>query len=101
MQATVTSMLLAISYDDPWAIFDILDHPTSTYSKERKVVIGDATHATSSSPWLRCSFAIEDPAVVAEMLATPRVTIHERLRAVFQAFDLCRSPGTQWLVASS
>ncbi|ESZ96191.1 putative salicylate hydroxylase [Sclerotinia borealis F-4128] len=98
----VTHILSLLDEDvDIWAIFDMLDHPASTYAKGRKVIIGDAAHATSPHHGSGAGFAIEDSAVLAGLLATPAAKTPRGLRAAFKAFDLCRRPRTQWLVASS
>lgn len=98
----VTHILNLLDEDvDIWAIFDMLDHPASTYAKGKMVLIGDAAHATSPHHGSGAGFAIEDSAVLAEMFATPAAKTPRGLRAVFRAFDLCRRPRTQWLVASS
>lgn len=98
----VTHILSLLNDDvDIWAIFDMLDHPAPTYAKGKVCVIGDAAHATSPHHGSGAGFAIEDSAVLAELLATPAAKTPRGLRAVFQAFDLCRRPRTQWLVASS
>jgi 2-polyprenyl-6-methoxyphenol hydroxylase-like FAD-dependent oxidoreductase len=46
-------------------------------------------------------FAIEDSAVLSELLSDPAEKWPAGLRAVFQAFGQCRRARTQWLVASS
>jgi salicylate hydroxylase len=99
---TVTHLLGLLNDDvDIWAIFDMLDHPAPLYSKGRVCIIGDAAHATSPHHGSGAGFAIEDSAVLAELLARPEAKSPAGLRAVFQAFDQCRRPRTQWLVASS
>ncbi|KAF7883813.1 hypothetical protein EAF00_011125 [Botryotinia globosa] len=70
-------------------------------SSKRKVSIGDAAHSTSPHQGSGGSFANEDSAVLAELLVTPAVNAHNGLRAMFQAFKLCRSPRTQRPVAGS
>ncbi|TGO12086.1 hypothetical protein BTUL_0095g00440 [Botrytis tulipae] len=82
-------------YVDTWVSFDMLDHPASTYAKERKISIGDAAHSTSPYHGSGAGFANEDFAVLAELLVTPAVKAHNGLRAMFQAFELCRCPRTQ------
>ncbi|TGO48716.1 hypothetical protein BOTNAR_0462g00080 [Botryotinia narcissicola] len=92
----VTNILSLLNgYVDTWVIFDMLVHPASTYAKERKVSIGDAAHSTSPYHGSGAGFANEDFAVLAELLVTPAVKAHNWLRAMFQAFELCRSPRTQ------
>jgi salicylate hydroxylase len=98
----VTHILSLLNEDvDIWAIFDMLDHPASTYAKGKVCVIGDAAHATSPHHGSGAGFAIEDSAVLAELLANPAAKSPAGLRTAFQAFDQCRRPRSQWLVASS
>ncbi|KAF7928908.1 uncharacterized protein EAE97_009750 [Botrytis byssoidea] len=78
----VTNILSLLNrYVDTWVIFDILDHPASTYAKERKVSIGDAAHSTSPYHGSGAGFANEDFAVLAELLVTPAVKAHNGLLA--------------------
>jgi len=86
---------------DVWAIFDMLDHPAPFYAKGRIVMTGDAAHATSPHHGSGAGFAIEDSAVLAELLATPQAKTPKGIKAAFQAFDMTRRPRTQWLIASS
>ncbi|RDW79370.1 salicylate hydroxylase-4 [Coleophoma cylindrospora] len=98
----VTHILSLLNEEvDIWAIFDMLDHPASTYAKGKICLIGDAAHATSPHHGSGAGFAIEDSAVLAELLASPDAKSPAGIHAAFQAFDHCRRPRTQWLVASS
>lgn len=99
---TVTRLLNLLEDNvDIWAIFDMLNYPAPLYAKGKVCIIGDAAHATSPHHGSGAGFAIEDSAVLAELLASPEAKSPAGLRAVFQAFDQCRRPRTQWLVASS
>ncbi|KAH8660361.1 putative salicylate hydroxylase [Xylariales sp. PMI_506] len=100
---TVTRILSLLDDNvDVWAIFDMLDHPASVYTKGRVCITGDAAHATSPHHGSGAGFAIEDSAVLAELLASPAARSSPAgVRAAFRAFDECRRPRTQWLVASS
>lgn len=86
---------------DSWAIFDMLDHPAPTYTKGRICVAGDAAHSTSPHHGSGAGFAIEDSAVLAELLASPGADTPAGLQAVFRVFDERRRGRTQWLVESS
>lgn len=86
---------------DIWAIFDMMDRPASTYAKGRVCIIGDAAHATSPHHGSGAGFAIEDSAVLAELLASPGAKSPSGLRAAFHAFDQTRRERSQWLVNSS
>lgn len=99
---TVTHILSLLNDEvDIWAIFDMLDHPAPLYARGRVCITGDAAHATTPHHGSGAGFAIEDSAVLAELLATSAAKTPAGLRAVFQTFDQCRRPRTQWLVASS
>jgi salicylate hydroxylase len=86
---------------DRWAIFDLGDHPLPTYHKGRVCLSGDSAHATSPHHGAGAGAAIEDSAVLSELLADERVTMPEDLEAVFATFDACRREVTQALVQSS
>ncbi|KAM3083580.1 hypothetical protein ACMFMG_004226 [Clarireedia jacksonii] len=98
----VTHILSLLEEDvDIWAIFDMLDHPAPFYAQGRIVLTGDAAHTTSPHHGAGAGFAIEDSAVLAELLATPQAKTPKGIKAALQAFDVARRPRTQWLVASS
>jgi len=88
---------------DRWAIFDTGDHPMPYYNKGRVVVLGDAGHATSPHHGAGAGMCIEDAAIMAELLADPRVAAngHKGLDAAFKAYSDQRLERTQWLVQSS
>lgn len=99
---TVTRLLSLLNDEvHIWAIFDMKDHPAPTYAKGKVCIIGDAAHATSPHHGSGAGFAIEDSAVLAELLANPAAKTPSGLRAAFQAYDQCRLERSQWLVASS
>lgn len=84
-----------------WAIFDLGDHPLSTYYKGRICLVGDAAHATSPHHGAGAGFCIEDAAFLASLLADPQVTESNHLETVFAVYDKHRRERTQWLVRSS
>ncbi len=84
-----------------WAIFDTYDNPLPTFHKGRLVVTGDAAHATTPHHGNGAGFAIEDSALVAELLADGRVQTPKDIEAVFATYDEIRRERDQWLVASS
>jgi salicylate hydroxylase len=99
---TVTRLLSLLDENiDIWAIFDMKNHPAPTYAKGKVCIIGDAAHATSPHHGSGAGFAIEDSAVLAELLANPAAKTSSGLAAVFQAYDQSRRERSQWLVASS
>lgn len=82
-----------------WAIYDL--PPLPTFYKGRVAVVGDAAHATSPHHGAGAGFCIEDSAVLAELLADPRVRGVEDLEPVLATFDATRRERSQWLVDSS
>jgi len=58
-------------------------------------------HATSPHHGSGAGFAIEDSAVLAELLADERVKGPDDLEPVFEAFETNRKERSQWLVQSS
>ena len=84
-----------------WAIFDLGDHPVSTFAKGRIYISGDAAHATSPHHGAGAGFCIEDSAVMAELLADQQVRTQRDLDTVFATFDAQRRSRGQWLVQSS
>lgn len=92
---------------DQWAIFDLADHPLSSYSKGRICVAGDAAHACSPHHGAGAGFGIEDAlalATVMEEVVTASTDHHQRSKAVkaaFTAYDRVRRERSQWLVQSA
>lgn len=84
-----------------WAIYDLAVHPVPTYHRNRLAISGDAAHATSPHHGAGAGFCIEDSAVLATLLADPRVHSHGDLDAVLATFDATRRERSQWLVQSS
>jgi salicylate hydroxylase len=64
-------------------------------------VTGDAGHATSPHHGSGAGFAIEDSAVMAEVLADEHVRAPQDIEVAFAAFDAIRRERDQWLVKSS
>ncbi|KAJ7200236.1 salicylate 1-monooxygenase sala [Mycena haematopus] len=83
-----------------WAIFD-MGNSLPTFTKGRLVVTGDAAHATSPHHGSGAGFAIEDSAVLAELLADERVKTPKDIEAAFSAFNDVRLERDHWLVKSS
>lgn len=86
---------------DCWGLFDLGDHPVDSYCKGRICISGDAAHATTPHHGSGAGFAIEDSAVLADLISDERVKSHRDLEAVFAAFDATRRERSQWLVQSS
>ncbi|KAJ0426555.1 hypothetical protein BJY00DRAFT_91792 [Aspergillus carlsbadensis] len=84
-----------------WAIFDLGINPVPFFSKSRIAISGDAAHATSPHHGAGAGFCLEDTAVLAALLADPRVQNHPDLEAALTTFDSSRRERTQWLVQSS
>ncbi|OKL61229.1 hypothetical protein UA08_03486 [Talaromyces atroroseus] len=92
---------------DIWAIYDLGDHPVSTFYKGRVCLLGDAAHATSPHHGAGGGFCIEDSAVLATLLLAAVETRADKegkdipFESVFAAFDASRRERSQWLVQSS
>lgn len=84
-----------------WGIFDLGDHPLSSYYKGRVCLVGDAAHATSPHQGAGAGFCIEDAAFLASLLGDPQVKDVSHLEPVFAVYDAHRRERTQWLVRSS
>lgn len=70
-------------------------------NKGRILISGDAAHATSPHKGSGAGFAIEDSAVLAELLTDDRVQGALDLEAAFAAFNEVRKDRGQWLVKAS
>lgn len=103
MSASVHSFSMLIQNPSKlqWAIFDLGDHPLSSYYKGRICLVGDAAHATSPHHGAGAGLCIEDAAVLADLLADPAVKTPGHVEVVFAVFDAQRRQRTQWLVRSS
>lgn len=102
--ATVHKIIEMLEPDlDRWAIFDTGDHPMPYYNKGNVVVVGDAGHATSPHHGSGAGMCIEDTAILASLLADPKVAEHgtKGIAAAFKAYSEQRLERTQWLVQSS
>lgn len=88
---------------DKWAVFDTYDHPPSTYIKGRVCLAGDAAHAAAPYHGAGAGFAIEDGAVLAELMRTAAGIPERRgvVLAAMQAYEDIRLERAQWLVESS
>ena len=84
-----------------WAIFDLGIHPPPAYAKGRVCILGDAAHATSPHHGSGASLAIEDAAVLSEMLVDEKVKSYEDVEKAFAVFDEVRRPRGEILVQSS
>ncbi|KAL4784155.1 hypothetical protein BJX76DRAFT_348063 [Aspergillus varians] len=92
-----------------WAMFDMSDHPASTYTSGRVCVAGDAAHA--STPFLASGAAmgVEDAAVLTTTLDTAlkRTASNSAtdkaaaITAAFQAFSTIRIERSQRVVTDS
>ena len=70
-------------------------------NRGRILISGDAAHATSPHKGSGAGFAIEDSAVLSELLADDRVQGALDLEAAFAAFNEVRKDRGQWLVKAS
>jgi salicylate hydroxylase len=88
-----------------WAVFDTYDHPAPTFLKGSVCIAGDAAHAAAPYHGAGAGFAIEDGAVLAQLLDRAGSSIGiDRSRAIHAAletYDAVRRERAQWLVQSS
>lgn len=70
-------------------------------NKGRILISGDAAHATSPHKGSGAGLAIEDSAVLAEILADDRVKTAQDLDVAFDVFNEARKERGQWLVKAS
>ncbi|KAF2235734.1 FAD/NAD(P)-binding domain-containing protein [Viridothelium virens] len=99
-----------------WGIFDMFDHPTPWYARQRVCLLGDAAHAAAPHHGAGAGFGVEDALALATAVEEALRTINatgrgaerdmvvskaEALTAAFQAFNDVRYERTQWLVRSS
>ncbi|KAJ9133367.1 FAD/NAD(P)-binding domain-containing protein [Pleurostoma richardsiae] len=86
---------------DRWGLFDLAEHPLSTFYKGGICLVGDAAHASTPHHGAGAGLCLEDVAVMASLLGDERVQSAQDLEAVFAAFDANRRERDQWLVQSS
>lgn len=90
---------------DKWAVFDTWDNPLPTFAKGRICLAGDAAHASAPYHGAGAGFAIEDAAVLADLMqranADERHSKSELLRIVFTIYTDSRLERAQWLVRTS
>lgn len=93
---------------DVWAVYDSHQSPLPTYVKGRLVVLGDAAHASSPNLGAGATMAVEDAAVLAELLAKVYTKVpmggknlYSPLVEAFAVYSDTRMHRTQWLVEAS
>ena len=110
---------------DRWAIFEMAENPAPTYNNPQVAISGDAAHATSPHHGSGAGFAIEDSAVLAELISylhnaysypssdnnqnqkvmskkkKPKVPFNKAIEIALSSYTKTRLPRTQWLVDSS
>ncbi|KAL8957152.1 MAG: hypothetical protein Q9183_006134 [Haloplaca sp. 2 TL-2023] len=93
---------------DKWAIFDTYDHPPPTFVKGNVCIAGDAAHAAAPYHGAGAGFAIEDGAVLAQLLATAGSTgngsgvdMSKTIHAALEAYNAVRIERARWLVETS
>ncbi|GAQ47104.1 hypothetical protein ATEG_08666 [Aspergillus niger] len=107
---TVRSIIdLLTSELDKWAVFDGMDHPAPSYSRERICITGDAAHASSPHHGAGAGIGIEDALALCELLdrvqkdriAHGRSDRWALLETAFKVFSDVRYERSHWLVRSS
>ena len=93
---------------DKWAVFDTYDNPVPTFVKGKVCIAGDAAHAAAPYHGAGAGFAIEDGAVLAQLLDTAGssdggagVDRSRAIDAALAAYDAVRLERAQWLVQTS
>lgn len=93
---------------DKWAVFDTYNNPAPTFVKGKVCIAGDAAHAAAPYHGAGAGFAIEDGAVLAQLLDTAGSSIDEAgvdrsgaIHAALETYDAVRFERAQWLVQSS
>ena len=93
---------------DKWAVFDTYDNPAPTFVKGKMCIAGDAAHAAAPYHGAGAGFAIEDGAVLAQLLKLAGSRIGEAgvdpsrvIHAALDTYDAVRIERAQWLVESS
>jgi salicylate hydroxylase len=93
-----------------WGMFDMLDHPLSSFTSGRITLAGDAAHASTPHLGFGAGMGIEDATVliaILEQAATalkkgdPNVSKAKTLTDAFETYDSARRERAQWLVRSS
>lgn len=91
-----------------WGIFDMADHPASTYASGCVCVAGDAAHASSPFHGAGACMGVEDALVLATALewALSRVNHGDcgkaaAVEAAFERYNQVRQERSQWLARSS
>ena len=93
---------------DKWAVFDTYPHPAHTFAKGKVCIAGDAAHAAAPYHGAGAGFAIEDAAVLAQLLDIAGSNIKEAgldrsrvIHAAMETYNAVRVERAQWLVRSS
>ncbi|KAL4912681.1 hypothetical protein BDW62DRAFT_216105 [Aspergillus aurantiobrunneus] len=92
-----------------WAIFDMSDHPASSYSSGRVCVAGDAAHATTPFLASGAAMGVEDAAVLTATLdtalsrsaSTTASQMEAAVTAAFEAYSTIRLQRSQRVVRDS
>ncbi|KAK0621974.1 hypothetical protein B0T17DRAFT_494451 [Bombardia bombarda] len=98
---------------DKWAIFDMAEHPASTYVKGRMCVAGDAAHATGPHLGAGGGMGVEDALVLAAVLEAvandmaagsgekEKLRKSEMVEAALRAYNNVRYERTQAVVRAT
>ena len=96
-----------------WAVFDTYDYPAPTFVRGRVCISGDAAHAAAPYHGAGAGFAVEDAAVIAQLLsdAYDYFKIHDAekadiaksvvLRRALETYNSIRLERAHWLVETS
>lgn len=95
-----------------WGLFDMLDHPLSSFAYGAVALAGDAAHASTPHHGYGASIGVEDALVLASVVERAQEILTDDddgsstrrqsvLVAAFKAYDSVRRERAQWVVASS
>ena len=90
-----------------WAIFDMYDHPASSYARGRACIAGDAAHASSPHHGAGAGFGVEDALALSTLLEEAARQLatglarNRVLSAALCTYSRVRMERSQWLVQSS
>ncbi|KAA8652927.1 uncharacterized protein ATNIH1004_001836 [Aspergillus tanneri] len=96
-----------------WAVFDTCVYPVPTFIRGRVCISGDAAHAAATYHGTGASFAVEDAAVLAQLLSTADeyteshdvenggISKPNLLRKSLETYNSIRLERAHWLVETS
>ncbi|CAI7668877.1 unnamed protein product [Penicillium manginii] len=96
-----------------WAVFDTYDNPAPNFVRGRVCVTGDAAHAAAPYHGAGAGFAVEDAAVLAQLLSavndyrkshdveSRKISTPDLIRKALKTYNTIRLERAHWLVITS